>query len=158
MQSSRTHSSSIVVGIIPGQPDRVIAASCDMAIAMKPNRLHLVYVNSTLTEENGHMAPLDPDSMSETWHEDSQALSERALGIARNAGIDAQYHLLAGDPVKELSRFAKQHDASMIVVGTRERGALAALQEWTSGSVSVRLAHTQSIPILTIPLADEYKN
>lgn len=44
----------------------------------------------------------------------------------------------------------------MIVVGTRERGALAALQEWVNGSVSVRLAHTQHIAVLTVQLADEY--
>ncbi|MFT8357005.1 MAG: universal stress protein [Bifidobacterium aquikefiri] len=158
MHDAKLGSSSIIVGVIPGQPDRVVEEACRMAASMAASTLHLVYVNSTLTEENGHMEPLDSDSMSETWREDSSRLSEHVLRIARDAGIDAEYHLMAGDPVKELAKFAHSHDASMIVVGTRERGALAALQEWANGSVSLRLAHTQHIAILTVPLAGQYEN
>ncbi|MFT8704981.1 universal stress protein [Bifidobacterium aquikefiricola] len=158
MHDASAGSSSIVVGVIPGQPDRVVEEACRMAGSMSASMLYLVYVNSTLTEENGHMVPLDSDSMSETWRDDSARLSEHVLGIAQDAGVTAQYQLLAGDPAKELAKFAHSHNASMIVVGTRERGALAALQEWANGSVSLRLSHTQSIAVLTVPLADQYKS
>lgn len=156
MQHPTAHPSSIIVGIIPGQPDRVIEKACEMAASMAPVKLHLVYVDPTLVKEGGHIEPLDPDSMGVTECDNSKQLSEHAIKIARGAGADADYHLLVGDPVKELAEFAREHDAVMIVVGTRERGALAALQEWVNGSVSVRLAHTQHIVVLTVPLADEY--
>ena len=156
MHESMAAPSAIVVGVVPNQPDLVVATACVIARRIGGANVHLAYVNPTLIEEDGHEEPLDPDSMDVTLGDETRRLCEHAMQVARDHDIFAQFHMLAGDPAAGLAKCADYHDAMMIVVGTRERGALETIREWINGSVAVTLSHTQSIPVLTVPLAGEY--
>lgn len=62
------------------------------------------------------------------------------------------FHTVGGEPARELPRLAARVKASMIVVGTREPGIGARLEELLTGSVAVHLAHHQSCPVMVVPL------
>jgi nucleotide-binding universal stress UspA family protein len=59
--------------------------------------------------------------------------------------------VLTGLPADELARLAEELDALMVVVGTREATAAAAVAEFFTGSVAVQLSHRQHRPVLVIP-------
>ena len=143
---------SLVVGVIPNQPERVVIRACELALQLGTTEVHLAYVNPTLIDEDGNPEPLDSDSMDASWHDESVSLKTHVMQVAQEHGIHALFHQLEGDPATQLARCAAHHDAVMIVVGTRERGALDVIKEWINGSVAVRLSHMQSIPVLMIPL------
>ena len=150
-------STSLVVGVIPNQPDRVVIKACELARQLGTTEVHLAYVNPTLIDGDGNAEPLDPDSMDASWHDESVSLKSHVMQVAKDHGIHALFHQLEGDPATQLARCAAHRDAAMIVVGTRERGALDAVKEWINGSVAVRLSHMQDIPVLMIPLGGEYE-
>jgi nucleotide-binding universal stress UspA family protein len=52
---------------------------------------------------------------------------ERARGILSARGIDADYVSAVGDPAEVLLQAADEHDADLVVVGSRERGFLERL-------------------------------
>jgi nucleotide-binding universal stress UspA family protein len=52
---------------------------------------------------------------------------ERARGILSARGIDADYVSAVGDPAELLLQAADEHDADLVVVGSRERGFLERL-------------------------------
>jgi len=72
------------------------------------------------------------------------------LGTPENApaGDDAGLQVDVGDPVDGLSRRALGDDGTLIVVGSRGRGALRAA---VLGSVSGALAATAPLPVLVVP-------
>ena len=153
-----TAPASIIVGVIPNQPDRVVIEACAFARRLGTAEVHLTYVNPTLIDEDGNPEPLDSDSMDASWHEESVSLKSHVMQVAQQHGIHALFHQLEGDPATQLARCAAHHDAVMIVVGTRERGALDAIKEWINGSVAVRLSHMQDVQVLMIPLGGEYED
>jgi nucleotide-binding universal stress UspA family protein len=65
-------------------------------------------------------------------------------------GIDFRVQLDVGQPVDALRRRAVDHDAALLVVGSRGRGALRAA---VLGSVSSALAATAPLPVLVVPPA-----
>ena len=81
---------------------------------------------------------------------------ERVHQFARaaDAGVPLAFHTLAGDPATAIARFAVDHDARLIVVGTRRPGVRASLGLLISGPVSSRLARRQPVPVLVVPLHD----
>jgi hypothetical protein len=49
-----------------------------------------------------------------------------ALDLLAGAGVDQEEALIAvGDPLSDISRLAAEHDAALVVVGSRRRGALS---------------------------------
>jgi nucleotide-binding universal stress UspA family protein len=101
---------------------------------------------------------------------DGSAESERALSVAarlgermglealpvfvdpasnRNHPAPSATQILSGDPARELRERASHEDARLVVVGSRERGAL---RRALLGSVSAALASSAPVPVLVVPL------
>lgn len=58
------------------------------------------------------------------------------VALLKAQGLDAEGHLLAGEPAYEISTLAAKLDVDLVVVGHQKRGALA---RWWQGSVGASL-------------------
>jgi nucleotide-binding universal stress UspA family protein len=94
----------------------------------------------------------------EEWKAHRDALRElgeqatgEALAAARAAGVDTEAVLVGEKPADALLDLAERRGARMIVVGSRGEGPLTGT---LLGSVSYKLLHRSSRPVLVVP-ADE---
>ncbi|MET4001848.1 nucleotide-binding universal stress UspA family protein [Arthrobacter sp. UYCu511] len=149
----------ILVGVVPGQPLIVIRQAADLAYSLGVE-LVFAYVDVTryLVQDNdgtgSRSAPIDPDGVDEPDDVEGTASSIREV-IAMELGSDEvkwTFVSLAGEPARSLGRLAADVFACLIVVGTRERGVGARLEQLLLGSVAVHLTHRQLRPVLVIPL------
>ena len=154
----------VVAGVIPGQPAIVIRQAAALAYSLGVG-LVFAYVDVTryMVQENDRAddisAPIDPDGVDEPDDAEGAARSlretiEAELGDGEGVGAEPRWSFvtLAGEPARALGRFAESAQACVIVVGTRERGVGARLEEFLVGSVAVHLTHRQHRPVLVIPL------
>jgi len=72
---------------------------------------------------------------------------DEALAIAEDAGVEADYELLDGPAADAISSVAHTHDADLIVVGSRGRGAVRGA---LFGSVSKALVSHADRPVLVV--------
>jgi nucleotide-binding universal stress UspA family protein len=152
----------ILMGVVPGQPLAVAHRAAELALSLGV-KLVCAYVDVTtyLAEEPGSRAearPIDPDGIDDDIEGISAGIREHlreALGVS---GVRWSFVTLAGDPARALGRLAESTDASVIVVGTRERGLAARFEELLVGSVAVHLTHRQHRPVLVVPLAPQPKH
>ncbi|WP_307036653.1 universal stress protein [Arthrobacter sp. B3I4] len=151
----------VLMGVVPGQPLAVAHRAADLAFSLDVE-LVCAYVDVTtyLAEEPGGRAearPLDPDGVDDDIEGISAATKERLREALDGTGVRWSFVTLAGDPARALGRLAESADASVIVVGTRERGLGARFEELLVGSVAVHLTHRQHRPVLVVPLAPQPK-
>lgn len=153
----RKISGPVLMGVVPGQPLAVAHRAAELAYSLNV-KLVCAYVDVTtyLAEEpdgREEARPIDPDGIDD----DIEGIGASIAGHLREAfdgtGIDWSFVTLAGDPARALGRLAESADASVIVVGTRERGLGARVEELLVGSVAVHLTHRQHRPVLVVPLA-----
>ena len=110
-------------------------------------RLHVVH--AAVLEDY----PVDPDAAD--WEEQG----ERTLAEERHhveaaltrTGLPWTYQSCRGNPAKALATAAGEHDALMIIVGTRGEGLRAALLRLAQPSVSHALIEHQGRPVLVVP-------
>lgn len=94
------------------------------------------------------------DNTGDNTGDDTGGHAETAgsAGDGTAAHVSWSTRALVGDPAHALARLADALDADAIVVGTRDTGIRAGIQEFFSGSVAVHLAHRQHRPVIVIPL------
>ncbi|HKU34586.1 MULTISPECIES: universal stress protein [Paenarthrobacter] len=158
----RKISGPVLMGVVPGQPLAVAHRAAELAYSLGV-KLICAYVDITsyLAEEPDGRAealPIDPDGIDDDIEGISAGISEHLADALQDAGIDWSFVTLAGDPARALGRLAESTDASVIVVGTRERGFGARFEEILVGSVAVHLTHRQHRPVLVVPLAPHTKH
>ncbi len=66
----------------------------------------------------------------------------------KKAGINAESHLSSGKSAPEIIRVAREHKASMIIMGTTGKDRF---KEFWLGSVSHRVAEEAELPVLLVP-------
>ncbi|MDJ0457960.1 universal stress protein [Arthrobacter sp. NQ7] len=147
----------VLMGVVPGQPLAVAHRAAELAYSLNV-KLICAYVDVTsyLAEEpDGRVEslPIDPDGIDDDIEGISESIRERLQDALAGTGIDWSFLTLAGDPARALGRLAESVEASVIVVGTRERGLGARFEELLVGSVAVHLTHRQHRPVLVVPLA-----
>lgn len=147
----------VLMGVVPGQPLAVAHRAAELAYSLNV-KLICAYVDVTayLAEEpDGRVEalPIDPDGIDDDIEGISAAIAERLQEALGGSEIRWSFVTLAGDPARALGRLAESTDASVIVVGTRERGLGARFEELLVGSVAVHLTHRQHRPVLVVPLA-----
>jgi nucleotide-binding universal stress UspA family protein len=77
----------------------------------------------------------------------ARASLDAARAVADEAGVEAEYELMEGDPPEEISKVAEARDADLVVVGTRGRGAIAGS---LLGSVSSEIIRASGRPVVVV--------
>ncbi len=149
----------VVVGVVPGQPSIVIERAADLAASLDVELLaaHVDVTRYALKSADGSAgasAPIDPDGWDETDDVVNAAGSLRAAIASELEPRSVRWSFveLVGEPAAALGRLAETRSACVIVVGTRERGIGARLEELLTGSVAVHLSHRQNCPVLVVPI------
>ena len=160
--SPRRITGPVLMGVVPGQPLAVAHRAAELAFSLDV-KLVCAYVDVTtyLAEEPDGRAearPIDPDGIDDDIEGISAGIREHLREALDAGGVRWSFVTLAGDPARALGRLAESTDASVIVVGTRERGLGARFEELLVGSVAVHLTHRQHRPVLVVPLAPQGKH
>jgi nucleotide-binding universal stress UspA family protein len=148
---------TIVVGVLPGQPDDVVLQA---ALFAKRFNAELICANVDVTRytveelSDGSVSafPIDPDQAEVVREEIDPAFATQLEHLLSHQEIAWSFRELAGEPARELARLADHVNAECIVVGTRHAGFRASAREFFTGSVAVHLVHRQHRPVVVIPL------
>lgn len=109
------------------------------------SKAHAVYVVDTVTFTS---VPMDV-----TWENMYQLLKEEgeeAVGrvkAAAPAGVEVETHVLEGNPALEITKFAKDNDCDLIVVGTLGKSGIDRI---LLGSVAEKVVRIAPCPVLVI--------
>lgn len=159
-RSRQRLSGPVVAGVVPGQPDIVVQQAADLAYSLGVDVVFgYVDVTRYLIEDgdggDDQSAPFDPDGADDPDDAEgtTQSLRESIAQKMGSSEVKWTFVSLAGEPARSLGRLARDVNACMIVVGTRERGVGARLEKLLVGSVAVHLTHRQLRPVLVVPLA-----
>jgi nucleotide-binding universal stress UspA family protein len=161
MTPERSAPAPLLVGVMPKQHPEVLQTAATLAARLSAP-LVFAYVDeaSYLVEwdpaRSAHRLSLHPDQNDDDLRavtSDLKAVIEEALAGAVPGGAPLEWTLrtLAGDPARALARLAAESNATMIIVGTSEKGLSHRIAEALSGSVGHWLAHHQSRPVLVVP-------
>lgn len=74
-----------------------------------------------------------------------RATVQEGVKFFKDMGLDAESHVVHGEPVEEIVKLAAEVQADLVVVGHRERGALA---RWWSTPTSMSLLDKLSCSLL----------
>ena len=151
-------STYVIVGVTPGQPDTIVLEAAAFAAqfhaelvcaTVEPGR----YAIDEFSDGSIVSLPVDPDSLDLDDDGFNVVLRAHLTTLLDRGNLIWSTRAVAGDPARALADLADTLDAAMIVVGTRESGIRAGIQEFFGGSVAVHLAHRQHRPVVVIPLA-----
>jgi nucleotide-binding universal stress UspA family protein len=148
----------LVVGVLPGQHPEVLQTAASLAKSLAVP-LICAYVDeaSYLVEwdpaRSAHRLSLHPDADNARIRETTQNLNSVLEEHCAGLGVHWTLRTLAGDPARAIGRLAADANASMIVVGTPERGMGHRISAALNGSVAAWLSHHQERPILIVPAA-----
>ncbi|OLT14396.1 hypothetical protein BJF78_02950 [Pseudonocardia sp. CNS-139] len=147
-----------ITEVVPGPPtlvvghgrdqagDRALAVAIDLAHRLGA-RLHVVHV------ADARDYPVDPDAAD--WEEQGRrTLAKDRRHVERilaATGLTWTYEARRGEPATELTRAADEHDALMLVVGTRGEGLRAAVSRMVEPSVSHGVIRREHRPVLVVP-------
>jgi nucleotide-binding universal stress UspA family protein len=141
-------SSKIVVGVDGSDgSDRAVAAASDVA-KRDGASVVLVHVVERIAAK-GDMAPLRADEPAVKEGIEKQAADLREAGIDADVRFEA---VILGGPARTIADVADETGADLIVVGTRGHSALAGV---ILGSVTQKLLHLASCPVLCVPGSSE---
>lgn len=149
---------TIVVGVTPHQPDKVVRQAARFARAFDASLVcaHVdpgAYVVEEKPDGSVDARPVDPDAVDWTGPVFDAQLAERIESWAREESVAVEFRELAGDIAHALGRLADVLGAEVIVVGSRRGGLRSSMHEFFGGSVAVHLAHRQSRPLVVVPLS-----
>lgn len=150
-------SGSVIVGVVPGQGAAVVQHAAGFAAALGVAMVCVwvdpaAYMRRARDGNPESAVMIDPDAVGPSTDYLRKQIEARLADCLASVDIEWSFDTVAGEPARELARLAARVQASMIVVGTREPGISARLEELLTGSVAVHLAHHQPCPVLVIPL------
>jgi nucleotide-binding universal stress UspA family protein len=145
----------VLAGMMPGQPRVVVDTAAHFAQQLG-SPLVCAYVDPARFRTHSAagtagVASIDPDAADDGGSSVAGLKSVLALQLA-GQDLPWSFEVLAGEAERELSSLADRLGAAMIVVGARQRGIGARLEDIVAGSVAAHLAHHQSRPVLVVPV------
>ena len=134
---------SVAIGLdFSGGEDRLLAEAMRFLGASKPRVFLLHVVESPVARAVGEQAA---DRETGADRERLQAYAE----VLREAGIEAEWRLGAGAPVKELVRLMGETGAELLILGAhRHRG----VYDLVHGATANALRHAVDVPVLLVPV------
>lgn len=148
----------VIVGVTLGQSESVLHGAAGFAQDLQAD-LVCAWVDTGryLVEEqvDGSVTslPFDSDLPELGEEEFDPELASHIQKVLGSGPLRWTARALAGDPARALAHLANTLNARLIVVGSKETGMRAGIQEFFTGSVAVHLAHRQHRPVLIIPVA-----
>jgi nucleotide-binding universal stress UspA family protein len=142
----------VLVGVTPGQSLAVLHRAADLAHTLAVPLVCAFADPAAFSEREAdgrrEAVAIDPDGVDDGAG--IRADLHRGLtSELADTGLTWTFVALAGEPAAALGGHAEEIDASMIVVGSRER---TRLEEVVGGSVALRLSHRQARPVVVVPL------
>lgn len=122
--------------------DRVLAAAKDLASLSKAE-VWVLHLREHEHSRLGGLVPTESDN-------DAAATVDSAVKALIQAGLDARGEVrgtVFGHAAREIVEDARQHDVSVIVMGSRGRGDLAGL---VLGSTAHKVIHLTDRPVLVV--------
>ncbi len=149
---------TIVVGVTPHQPDRVVRQAARFARAFDASLVCAnvdpgAYVVEEKPDGSIGSRPVDPDAVDWSGPVFDSALAQRIESWAREEAVVVEFRQLAGDIAHALGRLAEVLDSELIVVGSRRGGLRSSVHDFFGGSVAVHLAHRQPRPLVVVPIS-----
>jgi len=95
--------------------------------------------------------PAMHQSCTVTTYEEARMMVEKAERNLTSAGVRARSAVAANlysHAAREITGYAREHDVSLIVIGSRRRGDLAAL---IAGSTAHKVVHLADRPVVVVP-------
>jgi nucleotide-binding universal stress UspA family protein len=128
--------------------DHALAVAADLGRRLHA-RLHVVH----MVDSGDYPIEIDGADWEGQIDQDLPAQRERVERILAGAGLGWTYEARNGNPAVELAQAAEEHQALLIVVGTRGEGLRVAITRLMliEPSVSHRLIHRQHRPVLVVP-------
>lgn len=150
-------SRSIIVGITDGLPTLVHRHAAELAKSLGVELIFVTVDQRTVNaarvmDPMGVAVILNSEGSADSYVKESTELFTKQITDAIGTDIPWKFEFRDGLPAQALAKSATEHDALMIVVGTREPGIGGALREIVAGSVAAQLSHHQSVPVLVVPL------
>ncbi len=108
-----------------------------------------VYRHHSLREASLSMVrPAEPGHMDDALRERAREVAEYGKTVAKDAGLaDARAFVKAGPPARTIVGFATEHDADLIVMGSR---GLGSIESYLLGSVSHKVTGLASCPVMVV--------
>lgn len=153
----RSSSHPVLVGIVPGQPDAVLRVAAEYAEAFGAE-LVVAWVDATQYTAglwaDGSVAfvPYDADAAGGS-RIDASWIDQQVRPVLSASSVRWRVVTAEGEPSAGLCSIADREQVGSIIVGTREPGFRAGLQEFFTGSIAAHLAHRQRQPVIVVPLS-----
>jgi nucleotide-binding universal stress UspA family protein len=97
-----------------------------------------------------HAAPAEIVAGTPAWPIMAKAALDDLAQRVRQAGGQAEAHVLDGDPAEAIAAFAEAREASLIVVGKHGQGWIESM---VIGSTAARICEIARRPVLMVPMA-----
>lgn len=106
-----------------------------------------VYRHHSLLEASMSMVrPGDPENLDDAMREYAKQVVEDGKALARETGVSqVRGFLKSGQPARTIVKFAEEHGADLIVVGSRGTGDM---ENFLLGSVSHKVTSLARCPVL----------
>jgi nucleotide-binding universal stress UspA family protein len=121
---------------------RVLAAAQDLA-SLSKGKVWVLHLREREVIDRMGLVPSESD-------EEARTAVKDAVDAMRQAGIEAQGDIrdtVFGHAAREIVEDAKEHDADLIIMGSRGRGDLAGL---VLGSTAHKVIHLTDRPVLVV--------
>ncbi|MCR4400206.1 MAG: universal stress protein [Syntrophomonadaceae bacterium] len=134
---------------VDGSEESLQAARMAAEMAVRfGSRLHLLHVVSVPFQDVADLAATPPDFLNrllDEWERLGRQVLEQAAAQCRALGIEPHTCLEWGTPARLITEWAQQHQAKLIVIGSRGLGRVAGM---LLGSVADRVLHLAPCPVL----------